>query len=65
MNLVIDICFLTHRKTAKTFMAAATFLELLKTFGDVDVEVTFHSGGNSNFTKRTRLLMFVSLVHVD
>ncbi|RUP45321.1 Vta1 like-domain-containing protein [Jimgerdemannia flammicorona] len=27
------------RKTAKTFMAAATFLELLKTFGDIDVEI--------------------------
>jgi vacuolar protein sorting-associated protein VTA1 len=27
------------RKTAKTFLAASIFLELLKTFGEIDPEV--------------------------
>jgi hypothetical protein len=28
-----------QRKTAKTFLAASVFLELLKTFGDIDPDV--------------------------
>jgi hypothetical protein len=28
-----------YRKTAKTFLAASVFLEILKTFGEIDPEV--------------------------
>lgn len=33
------LILLINRKTAKTFLAASVFLELLKTFGDIDSEV--------------------------
>jgi vacuolar protein sorting-associated protein VTA1 len=47
-----------YRKTAKTFLAASVFLEILKTFGEIDPEVkkTIFCNDKATFIHPSNLL---------